>query len=126
MQAQELVPAYWVQNLVSCVRFSNALTELLAEGDIDSLVGIDLHGAVAGSAKQILKATTVSKTQYFSALFRGKNAISTLLELATKLFSTGHTVDIGNINNSGDTTHHPSFACRPSLIPLEPYPKTLA
>ncbi|KAK1689375.1 beta-ketoacyl synthase domain-containing protein [Colletotrichum godetiae] len=92
---------YWVDNLVSPVRFGNAL-ELLCRTE---LVGIEPapltlftevgpHGALAGPVRQTIKGLTGFKSSYLSTLSRGRDAAITLLETVGKLFEFGYPVSL--------------------------------
>ncbi|KAI1060451.1 hypothetical protein LB506_007030 [Fusarium annulatum] len=94
---------YWTDNLVSQVKFSQALAllrsdQLRNEPGIDTSVFIELgpHPALAGPSRQTLTPTGGGKFkfEYFSALVRHKNAVQTVLSLAGKIFELGLGVDL--------------------------------
>ncbi|KAF2202683.1 phenolpthiocerol synthesis polyketide synthase ppsA [Delitschia confertaspora ATCC 74209] len=97
----DLTADYWVRNMVSCVRFSDALQQLCepaAEGaaPVNVLVELGPHSALAGPVKQVLKALSkppVTPITYQSALIRGKDASVSSLEVAASLFAQGYPVD---------------------------------
>lgn len=102
-------PEYWVQNLVSEVRFRDALEYLcnaLQASSRSSLVPpipvfVELgpHSALSGPICQTMtKMPSSSGFSSFSALSRNKNALSTLLELTGKLFEQGCHVDLPAAN----------------------------
>ncbi|KAF7713846.1 Polyketide synthase [Penicillium ucsense] len=92
-------PSYWTENLVSKVRFNDAL-QLLAEDMARSksssnvanfFAEIGPHGALSGPIRQIMAKLSVKsfKFTYGSALVRGKHALHSVLELVGKLFEAG-------------------------------------
>ena len=97
-----LKPEYWVANLVSPVRFSDAVLSLstyqpgkrrrrpVSEKLADLWMEIGPHGALATPVKQTLDNDT---TEYLSVLQRGKDAVSTALAVAGELWSRGYAVD---------------------------------
>ncbi|THW31619.1 polyketide synthase [Aureobasidium pullulans] len=109
-EARELDELYWVTNLLNEVKFSPALSKLCygtvpsAEETVNMLVEIGPHSALAGPIKQILSADKTlknSRIAYASALVRNQDAVTTVLDLASKLFTRGFPVSIDNINNPG-------------------------
>ncbi|ETS81066.1 hypothetical protein PFICI_06068 [Pestalotiopsis fici W106-1] len=119
IELSTLDASYWVDNLTRPVRFSTSLTELCLNSAPDVIVEIGPHAALEGPVKQTLKqlGQQVKKTTYLSALVRNKNAITTVLELAAKLYSKGQALQFTQINleeEEGD---------RPQLVSdLIPYP----
>lgn len=92
-------PQYWTDNLVSKVRFSDAL-QLLAEDMARSkqssnvsnfFAEIGPHGALSGPIRQIMAKLSIRtfKFSYASALVRNKHALHSVLELTGKLFESG-------------------------------------
>ncbi|KAI5201821.1 polyketide synthase [Aureobasidium subglaciale] len=109
-EARELDELCWVTNLLNELKFSPALSKLCygtvpsAEKTVDMLVEIGPHSALAGLIKQILSADKTlknSRIAYASALVRNQDAVTTVLDLASKLFTRGFPVSIDNINNPG-------------------------
>jgi acyl transferase domain-containing protein/NADPH:quinone reductase-like Zn-dependent oxidoreductase/ubiquinone/menaquinone biosynthesis C-methylase UbiE len=98
---EDLDAAYWVRNMVSCVRFSDALGKLCNplpdnDGGIDLLIELGPHSALAGPTKQILAEMPkhiVANIKYFSALIRGIDASISMLDVAAELFARGYPVD---------------------------------
>ena len=98
-----LRPEYWVANLVSPVRFSDAVQSLsiyqpgkrrrrgVSEKFADLWLEIGPHGALATPVKQTLDD---NRTEYFSALQRGKDAIRTALGIAGELWSRGYAIEL--------------------------------
>ncbi|GKT43550.1 highly reducing polyketide synthase azaB [Colletotrichum spaethianum] len=127
-------PAYWVKNLVSPVRFTESVTELLkssshpkvnahvnrfANGDygdnseetgmkpITDFLEIGPHSALKGPLSSTVKQVQgTSKIDYHSLLRRQKPAVETTLEVAGSLFSQGYSVTLAQVNEA-DEPHGP-------------------
>jgi acyl transferase domain-containing protein len=92
-------PQYWTDNLVSKVRFSDAmklLVEDMARSKSSSNVAnffaeIGPHGALSGPIRQIMAKLSIKnfKFSYASAFVRNKHALQSVLELIGKLFESG-------------------------------------
>lgn len=102
IESEKLGPAYWAKNLVSPVRFSEAVQSLLRSKPTktDILLELGPHGVLQGPLKQILDGEGRPKARpvYVSMLSRGKDARSTSLEMAGSLFTLGHPIDLGKVN----------------------------
>ncbi|PKY00415.1 ketoacyl-synt-domain-containing protein [Aspergillus campestris IBT 28561] len=114
-------PHYWVQNLVSTVRFPDALLAscggLGVKPTSRVIMEVGPHSALAGPTKQtLMNGPNKVDHKYASALVRGNNAYSTVLNLAGKLFEWGIEVDIEAVNaiNSGAKMHN-------MVLDLPPY-----
>lgn len=109
---------YWVRNLVSPVRFSEALTRACVAPDqarrktfkestqpqIDDLLEIGPHCALQGSIRETLKALTKAKPiEYSSTLVRFVPATESLPEALGRLHCGGHPVDLSGFNTQGST-----------------------
>jgi len=100
---EALSPYYWVKNFVSPVLFSDAVKELvspdLGDGNaIDLLIEIGPHSALGGPIEQILSHYNIDKVAYESMLTRGRDALRTSLQLASKLFLAGVPLSITQAN----------------------------
>lgn len=106
VETTELGSDYWVKNLTSTVRFSEAVTSMCQPTDETSSVGVDFiveigpHAALEGPVKQILKVIggNAVKIPYGSALLRNKDAVDTTLALAATLFTKGAPIDFSAVN----------------------------
>ena len=106
---------YWLKNMTSPVRFSEAVTQLasasaksqkkkLGGASKDTVTIYDLlelgpHSALAGPTKAILK--TVSRGEeviYASSLTRNVSALDTTLSAAGRLHCLGYPVKVANVN----------------------------
>ena len=126
VEAAALEPIYWVENLTSTVRFSEALQSMcpppgqghVTEGAIDLLVEVGPHSALEGPVRQILKAKNLaSTTQYAPTLVRNKDAWQTMLQLASTLFALGCELDLAKINFPSHDDRRPFL-----LLDLPTYP----
>ncbi|KAK5988235.1 Compactin diketide synthase mlcB [Cladobotryum mycophilum] len=100
-------PQYWVDNLTSPVRFSDALQHLMGDTTqmdnplstnvVTDLVEIGPHGALRRPVKDILFGLSPS-TRYHSILDRTKGPVWTTLSLLGELFCHGHPVSILEAN----------------------------
>jgi len=105
IDASELDPTYWVENLTQPVRFCEAVTSMCQPIDdhktgVNMIIEIGPHSALAGPIKQIIKAcgSDAMKIPYASALVRKKDAVESALDLASILFIKGATLQMGAIN----------------------------
>ncbi|KAB8238375.1 uncharacterized protein BDW43DRAFT_306237 [Aspergillus alliaceus] len=100
-------PQYWVNNLTSAVRFSDALTEtVLDELDqvkIDALVEIGPHPALKGPVRQTLASLDLD-IPHVGTLARGADDFQSLLTTAGQLYSLGYAIDLAKVN---DYASHP-------------------
>ncbi|KAK2036507.1 beta-ketoacyl synthase domain-containing protein [Colletotrichum somersetense] len=123
---------YWVQNLVSPVRFSQALVALCttnvakkqlkvgggAELPVSHLVEIGPHGALQAAARDaVLNDPNHKALRYVSVLTRGKHACETALQAVGSLAAAGLPVDLAKVNNING-----GGGGRAMLVDLPPYP----
>lgn len=101
-QGGDLGASYWVDNLVSPVKFSQALA-----GTVHVLPGskvfleVGPHSALAGPIRQILKAEN-SKDDYVSVLTRGKNSHEEVLRALGQLYLLGNPVNFARLVDGGN------------------------
>ena len=123
-----LQSTYWVSNLTSMVRFSEAIANLCgmaAAGPtssrgvpVDILIEVGPHSALEGPVKQTIRSTLTKEpsVEYASCLIRNKNAVETSLQLAAKLCMQGYPLNYEAVNfpfgNEGIK----------GLIDMDPYP----
>jgi len=102
---------YWVSNMTSPVKFSQAVQASLAFRPnrkrtlktaqyINVLVEIGPHSALQGPIKQIVSGHEQGKLEmpYISVLTRGNDAVQSSLEALGKLIQHGYSVDISKAN----------------------------
>lgn len=111
-------PEYWIMNLRSTVRFSEAVQSMLGSksaeavdicGDhkldscpITDLLEIGPHSALKGPLRTILTGLGINDTiKYHSMVVRNSSAAETALEAAGALFCRGHVVNLETINDHG-------------------------
>ncbi|KAL2195758.1 PKS01 highly reducing polyketide synthase [Corynascus similis CBS 632.67] len=99
--ASELGAAYWVRNLISPVRFSTAVQNLVkaSKGSAANVfVEVGPHPALQGPTTQSLQAIGVTDVQYLSPLKRDYDAKEAALGLAGSLFARGFPVNLAAVN----------------------------
>lgn len=97
-------PYYWVRNLVSPVLFLDAVKELISPDEedgntVDLLIEVGPHSALGGPVEQIMDYYDIKEVGYDSMLTRGKDALITSLQLASKLFLAGVPLNIAQVNS---------------------------
>lgn len=106
-------PQYWVENMVSTVRFSDAVQVLVQETpilqggplDITDLVEVGPHPALRRPVQDTLQKLAKEgrrkhkhEIRYLSVLHKSRPAAETALELAGQLFCYGHPVSLAAVN----------------------------
>jgi zearalenone synthase (highly reducing iterative type I polyketide synthase) len=122
----DLTAEYWVDNLVSPVLFSDALSEMMEspgkasrhrrrnEPSIAFLVEIGPHAALRSPIQQILQSRSLKDVGYASMLYRNRDAVDSSMKVAGELYCRGLPVDIKAVN---DFHHKPRV-----LVDLPAYP----
>lgn len=115
-----LMPEYWVNNMISPVRFVDAIQHLksltptltlpLGAGNVTDLVEIGPHAAL----RRPIRDTPLS-VRYHSTLERSKSPVQTTLALLGALFCHGHPVSILAANNQ-------NYENVPFLVDCPSYP----
>ncbi|KAH8429841.1 type I polyketide synthase [Aspergillus melleus] len=118
-------PDYWVQNLVSQVRFSPAVSLLAVQSGkppriqltsrkpqtlsgINMLVEIGPHSTLQGPLKEILtKARAQDRLNYTATLNRQKDASRAILEAVGRLWGFGYPVNLLKANGIDNATPRP-------------------
>ncbi|POS74158.1 polyketide synthase-3 [Diaporthe helianthi] len=98
--ADQLSAAHWVENMLLPVQFTQSLGNMLLAEDLDFIVEVGAHAALAGPIRQIVSSqyTKDAGIPYESCLHRGKDAVTTAQTLAGKLLQYGYPVDISRVN----------------------------
>ncbi|GAW16135.1 hypothetical protein ANO14919_055580 [Xylariales sp. No.14919] len=105
--ADELGPEHWITNMVQPVQFTDSFRNMVVtetgsapRQDIDIVVEIGPHSALAGPIRQCLSEPDLKSLgiTYVSCLERGKDAVQTAQSLAATLFQKGYTVNMAHIN----------------------------
>lgn len=103
----EIRPSYWVQNLVSKVRFHQALQEMCrldsGEQSLDIILEIGPHAALATPIKQTVQISELANTDvtYLPSLKRNENAVLSIHRLASELWSLGCAIDLALLQAPG-------------------------
>ena len=122
---------YWVDNLVSPVKFLQALTnfspkEVPAKSDrisykglrVNHILEIGPHAALKGPIKEYINTISPpSEVTYDSVLIRGQSALITTMTALGKLHCLGQNLDIAAVNDSKK-----SIPSRQMLLNLPSYP----
>lgn len=110
IDSNQLGPQYWVDNLVSKVRFSQAVQSLVGfspgkksrrglKSFVDIMVEVGPHAALQSPLKQNLSIDKkAASDSYVSLLHRGNNAVYTALHALARLFTSGYPVDVLKVN----------------------------
>ncbi|KAL6875418.1 polyketide synthase [Trichoderma longibrachiatum] len=125
---------YWVNNMVSPVRFADAVQLLTQEpskvkvglSNITDLVEIGPHPALRRVAQDTIRQTGNKKRaiRYSAALQRSHPPIKTTLELVGQLFCLGHNVSIAAVNQTpvaepGTVSKKPAFLVDTPAYPFD-------
>ena len=97
----ETVAEYWVQNLLSPVRFSDAMRMVLESQTEHDLACIEIgpHSALAGPFKQICQSLPAeARTEYFPSILRNEDSVEHALKLACNLSNNGWNTDLASLN----------------------------
>ncbi|KAF1949998.1 hypothetical protein CC80DRAFT_598435 [Byssothecium circinans] len=120
-------PKYWVSNLVSSVRFHDAVSNLLRSTQnrstaAYSLLEVGPHSTFQGPIRDILQEVAPkagSTISYHSLLARNRSSISTLLKAIGELHCNGHPLNISIVNR---TSHIGNKESLTTIVNLPPYP----
>lgn len=92
-------PQYWTQNLVSPVKFMNALHELknlAAQFNLQELLELGPHSALQSAIRESIAdaQSAASQIRYNHTITRNKMSYSTILSTAAGLFCRGYPVNL--------------------------------
>ena len=128
-------PGYWASNLVSPVRFVDALRTVWSRRDkairnkidgshrrfqeLTMLLEVGPHSTLQGPVRDLLQTLSNSKSvTYASLLVRNKPAMHTLLEAAGTIHCAGYNINIHAVNSLSMCTLHSARL----LVDLPQYP----
>ncbi|EEP78083.1 hypothetical protein UREG_02932 [Uncinocarpus reesii 1704] len=121
-----LEAAYWVENMVSPVRFTTGLRAMLFQSDEDSIehkalvdviIEIGPHGAMQSAVKETVASSgSESHVSYYSVLNRNEPDVSTLLNTVGALACKTSPVNLQEVNCASGQKRHPRL-----LVNLPPY-----
>lgn len=98
--------SYWKDNMTSPVKFDQALKEMVLKESPTFLIEVGPSGALAGPVQQVLKAMSKgTEVAYQSSWSRGSGAGNSLYDVAGKLFTAGHPIDLAVVNNYHDAVN---------------------
>ncbi|KAL0934059.1 polyketide synthase [Colletotrichum truncatum] len=116
INASELGSTYWSRNLVSQVKFSDAVTQLLESFPTRNKIFVEIgpHQTMQAPLKQILISCSASESyEYVSVLSRGKDSVATTYAAAGRLYALGLPVNVAKLN---ETVRRPKL-----IVDLPPY-----
>ncbi|KAB5577906.1 putative polyketide synthase [Coniochaeta sp. 2T2.1] len=94
-------PLYWVENLVSPVRFSAALQSMYRDlGQTNlNMIEIGPHKALSGPIRQTMTNVHAGDSQhtYIPTLVREENSVESIMIMGSNLFKSGSKIDIGAV-----------------------------
>lgn len=102
---------YWKSNMVSPVRFDEALRQLVSgDNAADFLIEIGPSGALAGPISQIKDdlGSQGSHIRYCKALSRGQDAIDSTYDVAGKMFMAGGSISMAVVNDYAKESQKPA------------------
>lgn len=111
IEDERLGSQYWVDNMVSPVRFTNGLQSMISKSDSNSnqnesdhlclIVEIGPHSTLQSAIKETLAASDAGLNfKYLSVLKRTERSLSTLLTTVGVLASSGLAVDFHHVNQA--------------------------
>lgn len=109
---KDLEASYWVDNLVSPVRFHSGVEAILSHSQLKGCPHLEIgpHSALAGPLKQIYNEVG-TETQYMSLLTRNSDARNSVLKAVGQLFAAGVDIDFAAMYPMGRTLPNvPSYA----------------
>ncbi|KAJ5817291.1 hypothetical protein N7447_009524 [Penicillium robsamsonii] len=115
----QIEPTYWSRNLVSRVRFDEAIAALgqhTALTNVKAMVEIGPHPALSSPFKQICQANDLKGFTYTASLVRNKDSAEQLLRTAGALFVQNYPIDVHAVNETGEVKQFPRL-----LVDLPPY-----
>jgi malonyl CoA-acyl carrier protein transacylase/ubiquinone/menaquinone biosynthesis C-methylase UbiE len=111
---------HWVQNMLQPVLFVDSLSSMCLSSDgqqlVDAIIEVGPHGALGGPIRQTFKLPHLKDLgiSYGSCLWRGKNAVTTIQDLAASLIAQGYPVDLNAVNFPTQTTRLRALGDLPS------------
>lgn len=99
---------YWAQNLISPVRFSEAVTLATSQSAANVLVELGPHAALKGPITQIMESWEQKQREgikYVPSLVRGTDDAKAVLQLGGRLFAMGQDLDFSTINGTEAKCH---------------------
>ncbi|CAG9990573.1 unnamed protein product [Clonostachys byssicola] len=108
--------SYWVQNLVSTVKFEPAVVTLLQQQPLHALVEVGPTGALRSAIRDTMSThLTTPSPVYFSIMDKNKASLDRILETLGYLHSIGFPIDLEVVNGISDND-------KECLVDLPEYP----
>lgn len=104
IKSAHLASTYWVENLVSKVKFSDAIINLMTTYPTRDKIFVEIgpHQTMQAPLKQIFAScSSTTPPEYVSVLSRGKDSAATAYSAAGQLYSLGVPVNISKMNEIG-------------------------
>ena len=103
LDANSCQPSYWVQNMVSTVRFSAALTSCLTfDPEIGVILELGPHPALQSPAQEVVRTLgKAERTSFFHSCVRAKDDYDTMLLSAGAMIARGLPMKTLAINQAG-------------------------
>ncbi|KAF4628668.1 hypothetical protein G7Y89_g9483 [Cudoniella acicularis] len=114
-------PEYWVRNMVSPVRFYNAIQKICDQSArkgrkkldcshrhqlcVDMLVEVGPHSALQGPIQEMFNSISSQNIRYSSMLARNRSALQTVLSTVGHIHCLGYPVSLEAVNNSETDAH---------------------
>lgn len=104
IKPDDLASTYWVENLVSKVKFSDAVTKLMTSFPTRDKIFVEIgpHQTMQAPLKQILASCpSTTSAEYVSVLSRSKDSAVAAYSAAGQLHALGVPVNVTKMNESG-------------------------
>ena len=99
LEARDLTPAYWAENMISTVRFVKALTEATIFSDANAFLELGPHPALKGPSTDTLSHIGKGAgIDYFGSCFRQKQCFESLLASVGSMIVSGWPINLARIN----------------------------
>lgn len=100
INAQELLPDYWAQNMVSTVQFAAALKEASRCHKDLAFLEIGPHPALKSAVIDTMTANGLPDVTYFRSCYRYQPDFESMLESAGEIIAAGLPIDRKSINSA--------------------------
>ena len=104
--------SYWVQNLISPILFTLALTKLGGTMALSTIVEIGPHAALRSPIHETIRELPNGQSaEYHSCLLRNTSASKSLLETLGRIFCSGISMILRQINQPGKASSNLTALC---------------
>ena len=95
----ELMYSYWVENMISTVRFSAAIENCMNESPLDTaFIELGPHPALRGPTLEVLRTLGRDNAEHFQTCTRGADDLVSLLHSAGSMIAANLPVDTPKLN----------------------------